>query len=122
MTDPVCLAGDPFPLGASFMGDGVNFAIFSAHADRVTLCLFDPQGRETHRLPLPERSGDIWHGRVPGLVPGQHYGFRVDGPFDPARGHRFNAAKLLLDPYAKRLTGHPVWNDALHGADVRRAG
>lgn len=115
MTDPVCLAGDPFPLGASFMGDGVNFAIFSAHADRVTLCLFDPQGRETHRLPLPERSGDIWHGRVPGLVPGQHYGFRVDGPFDPARGHRFNAAKLLLDPYAKRLTGHPVWNDALNG-------
>ena len=103
-------------IGASFDGDGVNFALFSEHAERVELCLFSADGQnETHRLPLPERTGHLWHGRVPGLLPGQLYGYRVHGPWAPEQGHRFNPAKLLLDPYAKRLTGHPRWSDALYG-------
>jgi len=103
-------------IGATFDGDGVNFALFSEHAEAVELCLFDPEGmRETHRLRLPERTGYVWHGRVPGLVPGQLYGYRVHGPYAPEEGHRFNPNKLLLDPYAKRLTGHPRWSDALFG-------
>ncbi|MBN9886543.1 glycogen debranching protein GlgX [Salipiger abyssi] len=115
MTGPEILAGHAAPLGATFDGDGVNFAVFSQHAEAVTLCLFDEHGTESARLPLPERDGDIWHGRVPGLTPGQLYGFRADGPFAPRDGHRFNHAKLLIDPYARRLTGHPVWHDALMG-------
>lgn len=103
-------------LGATFDGDGVNFALFSEHAQAVELCLFSPDGqRETHRLRLPERTGWVWHGRVPGLCPGQLYGYRVHGPYAPEDGHRFNPNKLLLDPYAKRLTGHPRWSDALFG-------
>ncbi len=109
------LAGRPSPLGATFDGDGVNFAVFSAHAEAVTLCLFDERGAETDRLPLPDRDGDIWYGRVPGLTPGQHYGLRAEGPFAPRDGHRFNPAKLLVDPYARRLSGHPLWHDALYG-------
>ncbi len=103
-------------IGATFDGDGVNFAIFSEHATAVELCLFSPDGmRETHRMTLPERTGWVWHGRVPGLCPGQLYGYRVHGPFEPEEGHRFNPNKLLLDPYAKRITGHPRWSDALFG-------
>jgi isoamylase len=103
-------------IGATFDGDGVNFALFSEHAEAVELCLFDPEGmRETHRLRLPERTGWVWHGRVPGLVPGQLYGYRVHGPYAPEEGHRFNPNKLLIDPYAKRITGHPRWSDALFG-------
>ncbi|MCC5987195.1 MAG: glycogen debranching enzyme GlgX, partial [Pararhodobacter sp.] len=103
-------------LGATFDGDGVNFALFSEHAQAVELCLFSPDGeRETHRLRLPERTGWVWHGRVPGLVQGQRYGYRVHGPFAPEQGHRFNPNKLLIDPYAKRLSGHPRWSDALYG-------
>lgn len=109
------LAGRPSQLGATFDGDGVNFAVFSAHAEAVTLCLFDERGTETDRLPLPDRDGDIWYGRVPGLTPGQHYGLRAEGPFAPRDGHRFNPAKLLVDPYARRLSGHPLWHDALYG-------
>ncbi len=109
------LAGRPSPLGATFDGDGVNFAVFSAHAEAVTLCLFDERGTETDRLPLPDRDGDIWYGRVPGLTPGQHYGLRAEGPFAPRDGHRFNPAKLLVDPYARRLSGHPLWHDSLYG-------
>ena len=115
MSDPVILAGNPAELGASFDGDGVNFAVFSENAEALDLCLFDENGTETARLPLPERDGDIWYGRVPGLTPGQHYGFRAHGAFAPKDGHRFNPAKLLLDPYARRLTGHPTWHDALYG-------
>ena len=101
-------------IGATFDGDGVNFAIFSEHATAVELCLFSPDGvRETHRMFLPERTGWVWHGRVPGLCAGQLYGYRVHGPFAPEEGHRFNPHKLLLDPYAKRITGHPRWSDAL---------
>ena len=97
-------AGHPFPLGASFDGGGVNFALFSQHAERVVLCLFDDQDRET-RIPLPEREGHIWHGYIAGLLPGQRYGYRVHGPYDPKNGHRCNPAKLLLDPYAKAIDG-----------------
>jgi len=103
-------------IGATFDGDGVNFALFSEHATAVELCLFSDDGlRETARLTLPERTGWVWHGRVPGLVPGQLYGYRVHGPYAPEQGHRFNPHKLLIDPYAKRLTGHPRWSDALCG-------
>jgi isoamylase len=106
-------------IGPVFDGDGVNFALFSEHATAVELCLFSPDGqRETHRLRLPERTGWVWHGRVPGLVPGQLYGYRVHGPYDPDQGHRFNPHKLLIDPYARRLTGHPRWSDALYGYNV----
>ena len=115
MSAPEMLAGRAAPLGASFDGDGVNFAVFSEHAEAIHLCLFDEHGTETARLAMPERDGDIWYGRVPGLTPGQLYGYRVEGPFAPREGHRFNPAKLLLDPYARRLTGHPTWHAALYG-------
>ncbi|WP_282603480.1 glycogen debranching protein GlgX [Paracoccus sp. PARArs4] len=105
-------AGRPTPLGATFDGAGVNFAVFSQHGERVTLCLFDRRGRET-RIDLPEREGHVWHGYIPGLRPGQRYGFRVHGPWRPQEGHRFNANKLLIDPYAKQLTGSPRPHDAL---------
>lgn len=108
-------AGRPFPLGATFDGEGVNFAVFSEHATRVTLCLFDDLGREALLLDLAERDGHVWHGYISGMRPGQQYGYRVHGPYDPENGHRFNPHKLLIDPYAKKLIGHPVWNDALYG-------
>ena len=111
---PAILAGHPAPLGASFDGAGVNFAIFSQHAERMTLCLFDDRNRET-RIDLPEREGFVWHGYIPGLRPGQKYGYRVHGPYRPGDGHRFNPCKLLIDPYAKRLTGSPRIHDALFG-------
>ena len=100
-------------LGASWDGRGTNFALFSANAEKVELCLFDSQGRrELERIELPERSEDVWHGYLNDVSPGQLYGYRVYGPYAPERGHRFNANKLLLDPYAKRLAGRLVWNDA----------
>jgi len=109
-------AGQPAPLGATFDGQGVNFALFSAHAERVELCLFSEDGRrEWARIPLTERDGDVWHVHVAGLTPGTKYGYRVHGPYDPAAGHRFNPAKLLIDPYAKRLDGRLVWSDLLLG-------
>ncbi|MDB6177164.1 glycogen debranching protein GlgX [Paracoccus sp. Z330] len=111
---PRILAGRPTPIGASFDGAGANFAIFSQHAERVELCLFDDRGMET-RVDLPEREGHVWHGYVPGLQPGQRYGYRAHGPYRPSEGHRFNANKLLMDPYAKRLTGTPQNHDALLG-------
>jgi isoamylase len=100
-------------LGASWDGRGTNFALFSANAEKVELCLFDGQGRrELERIELPERSEDVWHGYLNDVSPGQLYGYRVYGPYAPERGHRFNANKLLLDPYAKRLAGRLVWSDA----------
>jgi isoamylase len=100
------LAGEPSPLGATFDGEGTNFALFSAHATAVELCLYDSAGEhELARLTLPERTHDIWHGYVPGVRPGSCYGYRVHGPFQPHAGHRFNPHKLLLDPYAPRLAG-----------------
>ena len=109
-------AGRPNPLGATFDGAGVNFALFSAHAERVVLCLFDPEGRrEVARLDLPDCTDGIWYGYLPGAAPGLPYGYRVHGPYRPQQGHRFNAHKLLLDPYAKRLLGELRWSDALLG-------
>ncbi len=110
-------SGAPAPLGATPDEAGTNFAVFSAHATRMVLCLFDLSGRET-RIDLPEREGDIWHGHIAGVRPGQLYGFRAHGPYKPAEGHRFNPNKLLMDPYARRLTGHPRWHDALMGYRV----
>lgn len=115
----VMTAGRAAPLGATFDGDGVNFAVFSEHAQRMELCLFSEDGtQETARLALPERDGDVWHGYVCGLRPGQFYGYRAHGPYEPDAGHRFNPNKLLIDPYARRLTGHPVWDDALMGYET----
>lgn len=107
------VAGDERPLGATFDGEGTNFALFSAHAEQVELCLFDTNGeQELQRLSLPQRTHDIWHGYVPGLKPGACYGYRVYGPYEPHNGQRFNPHKLLVDPYARRLHGRFVWNDA----------
>src|SRR5262245_13480144 len=98
-------AGLPSPLGATYDGRGTNFALFSANAEKVELCLFDEGGkRELTRIALPERSGDIWHGRLSDAVPGTCYGYRAHGPYEPDRGFRFNPNKLLLDPYARRLS------------------
>jgi isoamylase len=108
--------GAPAPLGATFDGKGVNFALFSAHATAVDLCLFDPQGRrELGRIRLPRRTDQVWHVYLEGLRPGQLYGYRVHGPYDPRRGHRFNPQKLLIDPYARQLFGRIRWHDALFG-------
>ncbi|SEG90804.1 glycogen operon protein [Thermomonospora echinospora] len=109
--------GQAYPLGAHFDGAGTNFAVFSEAATQVELCLFDeagPDGRET-RLPLPEVDGFVWHGYLPGVMPGQRYGFRVHGPYDPARGHRCNPNKLLLDPYAQAIEGEIDWDQACFG-------
>jgi isoamylase len=106
-------AGTPLLLGATHDGRGTNFALFSAHAQKVELCLFDQAGaREVERIVLPERTDDIWHVHVGDVAPGQCYGYRVHGPYQPADGFRFNPNKLLLDPYAKRLSQALVWNDA----------
>jgi isoamylase len=109
-------AGAPHPLGATWDGRGTNFALFSANAEKVELCLFDRQGRrEVERIALPERTEDVWHGYLNDVVPGQPYGYRVHGPYNPERGHRFNPHKLLVDPYAKELRGRLVWSDAHFG-------
>ncbi|WP_039956496.1 glycogen debranching protein GlgX, partial [Xanthomonas graminis] len=109
--------GRPFPRGAVFDGQGTNFALFSAHATRVELCLFDDAGAET-RLDLPEYSNEIWHGYLPDVQPGQRYGYRVHGPYAPGEGHRFNPNKLLLDPYAREIEGDLIWADELYGYTV----
>lgn len=111
-------AGLPTPMGATADAGGVNFAVFSAHATGIDLCLFSPDGaEELARLPLPERSGDIWHGHVAGLQPGALYGFRAHGPYAPDAGHRFNPNKLLVDPYARSLRGEYVNDPVLLGYD-----
>lgn len=106
--------GKPAPLGARYDGEGVNFTLFSAHADRVELCVFDARGKET-RYNLPARSGDIWHGYLSGALPGLRYGYRVYGPWEPQQGHRFNPAKLLLDPCCLRVVGDPPDDPRFHG-------
>jgi len=118
-------AGQPTPLGATWDGEGVNFALFSENASAVELCLFDPPppgapqelAQEIARIPLPERSRDIWHAYLPDVRPGQHYGYRVRGPWAPAEGHRFNPCKLLVDPYARALSAELRWSDVLFGHD-----
>ena len=111
------LRGTPRPLGANWDGHGVNFALFSAHATRVELCLFNAKtGRETERFEL-EGSGQVWHTYLSGCGPGTHYGYRVHGPHQPQQGHRFNPDKLLLDPYARQISGQLSWDDAVYGFD-----
>jgi len=108
--------GSPFGLGATWDGSGTNFALFSAHARKVELCLFDHRGRrELARVPLPEYTHEVWHGYLPDVRPGQLYGYRVHGPYEPRHGHRFNPNKLLLDPYALELRGEMHWHDAVFG-------
>ncbi len=111
-------AGRPYPLGATFDGEGVNFAVYSQNATRVVLCLCDEDGKENFLIDLAEREGHVWHGYLSGLRPGQQYGYRVHGPYAPQDGHRFNPYKLLMDPYAKALTGHLEWHDALYGYEI----
>src|SRR5436190_9553151 len=109
-------AGSPARLGASWDGRGTNFALFSANAEKVELCLFDAQGRrELERIELPERSEDVWHGYLNDVAPGQLYGYRVYGPYAPEQGHRFNPNKIVLDPYAKSIGRDVHWADALFG-------
>ena len=108
--------GRPFPLGATWDGIGVNFALFSANATKVELCLFDAKGeRELERIEMPEYTDEVWHCYLPDARPGTVYGYRVHGPYEPDNGHRFNHNKLLLDPYAKQLVGELKWDDALFG-------
>jgi glycogen operon protein len=109
--------GQPYPLGATWDGEGTNFAVFSEAAEAVELCLFDDAGAE-QRVSLPEVTGRVWHGYVPEAGPGQRYGFRVHGPYDPDRGHRFNPAKLLVDPYARAVEGRVDWDEAVFGYRV----
>ena len=112
--------GSPYPLGATWTGEGVNFALFSENATGVDLCLFDSphQPQETLRVRLTEHTDQIWHSFVPGLRPGQIYGYRVYGPYAPERGHRFNASKLLVDPYARAITGDVRWGPETFGWEL----
>jgi glycogen operon protein len=108
--------GRPYPLGATWDGSGVNFALFSEHAERVELCLFDAAGtRELERIALPEQTDQVWHGYLPEVRPGQLYGYRVHGPYHPESGQRFNPNKLLIDPYARAIVGGLAWSDAHYG-------
>ncbi|MEM6761890.1 MAG: glycogen debranching protein GlgX [Pseudomonadota bacterium] len=112
-------AGSPGPLGAQWDGSGTNFALFSANATKVELCLYEPAARrETHRIALPEHTHDVWHGYFPDVRPGQAYGYRVHGPYAPDAGHRFNPNKLLVDPYARALRGELRWHDSMFGYRV----
>src|SRR6185369_5293105 len=111
--------GSPFPLGANWDGKGVNFAIFAENATQVELCLFDSErSSESARINFFERSNHIWHLYILGMKPGQLYGYRVHGPYEPQNGHRFNPNKLLIDPYAKAITGTIHWHDSLFGYKV----
>ena len=122
MTNPsqsVVWPGRPYPLGSTWDGEGVNFALYSEHAEKVELCLFDSFGRrESLRIPLPEQTDMVWHGYLPGGRPGQLYGYRVYGPYAPEQGHRFNHHKLLLDPYGKQVQGAIRWSDSHFGYRV----
>jgi len=104
--------GKPFPLGANWDGQGTNFSLFGENADGVELCLFDAHGGET-RLGMVEQTAFVWHAYLPGVGPGQRYGYRVHGPYEPSNGHRFNPAKLLIDPYAKAIDGEVDWDDSV---------
>jgi isoamylase len=107
--------GSPFPRGATYDGKGTNFALFSDNATGVTLCLFSADGKEVERIELTECTNGVWYVYIPDLKPGQLYGYRVQGPWDPVQGQRFNSNKLLLDPYARKLSGDIQWDDALYG-------
>ncbi len=111
--------GKPYPLGGNWDGSGVNFTLFSENATKVELCLYDESGnQETGRVTLTEYTDRVWHVYLPGIKPGQLYGYRVSGPYEPEKGQRFNPAKLLLDPYAKAIAGSLQWNDAMFGYTI----
>ena len=111
--------GSSYRRGAYWDGEGGNFAIFSGHATGVEVCLFSEDGKtELQRIGLPEFTNQIWHGYVPGLGPGQRYGYRVHGPYEPEKGHRFNPNKLLLDPYAYAHIGELIWDPAIFGYNM----
>ncbi|MBA3914995.1 MAG: glycogen debranching protein GlgX, partial [Acidobacteriales bacterium] len=119
---PIGWPGKPYPLGATWDGEGVNFALFSEHAEKVELCLFDGSGRrETHRIPLVEQTDQVWHCYLPEARPGLLYGYRVHGPYEPSQGHRFNPNKLLLDPYARQVKSEIKWSDSHFGYRVGHA-
>jgi glycogen operon protein len=120
LSDVKIWPGQPYPLGASWDGRGVNFAIFSEHATAVELCLFDSVDAraEASRVQLIEQTDMVWHSYVPGLQPGQLYGYRVHGPYEPDRGHRFNPAKVVIDPYARAVARPVRWHDAMFGYRV----
>ncbi len=113
MTDRTVEEGLPYPLGAHWDGKGTNFALFSANATKVEICLFD--GDHETRIELPEYTDEVFHGYIPEVGPGTFYGYRVHGPYEPEAGHRFNPQKLLLDPYARAHAGHLHWNPAIFG-------
>jgi isoamylase len=118
-TQPVVWPGKPYPLGAVWDGEGVNFAIFSEHAERMELCLFDNSGRrELHRVNINEQTDQVWHCYLPEARPGLLYGYRAYGPYEPGKGLRFNPNKLLLDPYAKQIAGELKWSDSHFGYRV----
>jgi isoamylase len=113
-------AGSAYPLGATFDGLGVNFAVYSANAEKIELCVYDETGRrELKRYPLPEWTDEVWHGYLPDAQPGLVYGYRAHGRYAPEEGHRFNPNKLLLDPYAKQMIGELRWTDAMYGYQVK---
>ncbi|HUM91564.1 MAG TPA: glycogen debranching protein GlgX [Candidatus Competibacter sp.] len=115
-TTTIVWPGRPYPLGATWDGEGVNFALFAQHAEQVVLCLFDAKGKhEIEQIRLREQTGGVWHGYLPEARPGLLYGYRVHGPYQPEEGYRFNAHKLLLDPYAKSIIGQIQWSDAQFG-------
>ena len=119
---PRLYKGFHLPLGATWSGDGVNFALFSENATGVELCLFDQLGEpEVARVRFTEKAGHVWHGFLPDVKPGQLYGYRVYGPYEPARGHRFNPNKVLLDPYAKAIAGRVDWSEGMFGYTIGHA-
>lgn len=111
------MPGRPYPLGATWDGAGVNFSLFSESATKVELCLFDgPEGKIEHeRIPLPEQTHQVWHIYLPEIQPGQLYGYRVHGAYEPLAGHRFNPSKLLIDPYARAISDTATVDDVLFG-------
>ena len=118
-TQLIVWPGKPYPLGSTWDGEGVNFALFSEHAEKVELCLFDNSGRrELHRVNVTEQTDQVWHCYLPEARPGVLYGYRVYGPYEPAKGSRFNHHKLLLDPYAKQIVGDLKWSDSEFGYRV----
>jgi glycogen operon protein len=118
--NPEIWLGNPYPLGATWAQEAVNFAVFSETANGVDLCLFDSMNgaAEQVRIPMAEQTDQVWHMAVPGLQPGQLYGYRFSGPYEPERGSRFNSSKLLIDPYAKAVAGDLIWSDDAFGYPV----
>ena len=120
MIAKVYYTGEPYPLGATWDGQGVNFALYAENAEGVDLCLFDSleDDVETLKIKIKERTHHVWHTYLPDIKPGQLYAYRVNGAYNPKEGQRFNSNKLLLDPYAKAIAGTLQWHDALFGYQI----